>query len=179
MHLIQNHLAIAYRTEGLPQEQVQNMVSGLTFLDRVTLFMPSPDGITLISDVTTSRFINERPASVRRLVALVIRAARRLGEDLTFEPSGEQLWSRVRARLNDLLLTLYGIGALRGPSAEKAYHVRCDRSTMTQHEIDSGRVIAQVNFAPAAPIEQIDVVLTLNEGGQASLVGIGVEEPAA
>jgi phage tail sheath protein FI len=107
-----------------------------------------------------------------------VRAARRLGEGLVFEPSGERLWALLRQDLEDLLLGLLHAGALRGRTPAEAFQVRCGRSTMTQNDIDAGRVIAEVEFDATAPIDRITVVLALNEGGQVSLVS-GGEDAAA
>lgn len=154
-------------------------LAALAFVDRVSTFAPGIDGIELQSDVTTSLTADFRAAGIRRLVALVARAARSLGEDLAFENSGEHLWNRLRLRMDDLLLTLFSVGALRGETPQEAYEVRCDRTTMTQNDIDSGRVIARIALAPSAPIERIDVTLTLDPADQVSLASIGIEEAAA
>ena len=41
---------------------------------------------------------------------------------------------------------------------------------MTQSDLDAGRVIAQVEFNAASPIDRITVVLAMDEGGQVTLV---------
>jgi phage tail sheath protein FI len=41
---------------------------------------------------------------------------------------------------------------------------------MTQNDLDAGRVIVEVQFDPAAPVERITVMLALAEGGRVSLV---------
>ncbi len=138
-------------------------------LERVSLVGPTPSGLRLLSDATTSQDENYRPACINRLVSVIVRAARRLGEELTFESSGERLWTRLRERLEGLFLGLLQAGALRGSTPTEAFQVRCDRSTMSQNDIDNGRVIARIQFVAAAPIEQITVVLALDEGGQVSL----------
>jgi phage tail sheath protein FI len=79
--------------------------------------------------------------------------------------SGETMWAVVRDNLNALLSALHQAGALRGASAADAFQVRCDRTTMTQADVDAGRVIADVRFAAAAPVEQIRVVLALDDAG--------------
>ena len=38
-------------------------------------------------------------------------------------------------------------------TAEEAFFVRCDRTTMTQDDIDNGRLICQVGLAPVKPAE--------------------------
>jgi len=148
-------------------------------IDRVSLFGFTPDGIKLLSDVTTSNVTNHRPASINRIIALVVRAARRAGEEYVFENNGESLWADIRQRLNELLLTLYNLGALRGKQPEDAFFVRCDRSTMTQNDIDSGRVIAEMHIEPAASIESIDIYLAMNQGGQVTLTALGIGDAVA
>src|SRR5256885_8451213 len=39
-------------------------------------------------------------------------------------------------------------GALQGATAEEAFFVKCDRTTMTQDDLDNGRLIAIVGVAP-------------------------------
>lgn len=141
-----------------------------TLLERVSLLVPTPRGIELGSDVTTSLDESYRPASINRLVSIIVRAARNLGEDFAFESSGDQLWAKLGESLGTLLLGLWRAGALRGATPADAFYVRCDRSTMTQNDIDNGRVIALVQFDAAFPIERITVVLAMDEGGQVSLL---------
>jgi uncharacterized protein len=51
------------------------------------------------------------------------------------------------------LLTLFQRGAFEGTRPEDAYFVRCDRTTMTQNDIDNGRLVILVGFAPVRPAE--------------------------
>lgn len=141
-----------------------------TLRERVSLLGRTPSGLRLLSDVTTSLSKAYRPASVNRLTSAIVRAARRLGEDIGFEPASERLALRLRTSLNSLLLGLWQAGALQGNTPAEAFEVRCDRTTMTQDDIDNGRIIAQIQFAAALPIEQITVTLVMNEGGQISQI---------
>ena len=50
-------------------------------------------------------------------------------------------------------------------SAADAYSVRCDASSMTQSDIDAGRVIATIAFTASQPIQQITVTLALTQAG--------------
>lgn len=150
----------------------------LALIDRISLLGPTPAGLRLLSDVTTSADASYRPAGVSRLVSTLVRAARRIGEDSTFETSGEALWARVQDRASTVLRALWDLGALRGATPGEAYEVRCDRSTMSQQDIDQGRVIARVRFEAAAPVEAITVVLAVDEGGQVSLAGLTDPEAA-
>ncbi|HZG42699.1 MAG TPA: hypothetical protein VEY93_07035, partial [Longimicrobium sp.] len=136
-----------------------------SLLDRVCILGPTPGGFRLLSDVTTSEDENYRPAGVSRLIAALVRAARVQGEDAAFEPAGEALWARLRRRLEALLLGMLGDGALRGETLSDAFQVRCDRTTMTQSDLDAGRVVAHVLVQPTAPVERISVVLSSETGG--------------
>jgi uncharacterized protein len=141
--------------------------------ERVSLLGQTPRGFLLLSDVTTSLDEGYRPACVNRLVTAIVRAARLSGEDLVFEPSGEALWGRIREHVQRLLAGLFQEGALRGATQAEAYQVRCDRSTMSQHDLDAGRVIVTVQFQAAMPIERITVVLGMQEGGHVSVLSSG------
>jgi uncharacterized protein len=134
-------------------------------LDRVSILGPTPTGPRVLSDVTTSRDVAHRPASVGRLTAAILRTARSLGDTLIFEPSGPELWRKLESRLDGLLADFYAAGALLGESRAEAYSVRCDETTTTQNDLDNGRVLVEVRFAPAHPIGQITVVLALRDGG--------------
>ncbi|HEY6389812.1 MAG TPA: phage tail sheath subtilisin-like domain-containing protein, partial [Bryobacteraceae bacterium] len=72
-----------------------------------------------------------------------------------FEPNGEQLWANVRRTVSDFLLNEWQTGALLGEKPEKAYFVRCDRSTMTQNDLDNGRLVCLVGVAPLRPAEYV------------------------
>ncbi|WP_437310840.1 phage tail sheath protein [Sorangium sp. So ce388] len=133
--------------------------------DRVSILGPTPAGPRLLSDVTTAADGNYRSAAVSRLMSVLIREARHVGADTAFEPSRESTWESLRHRMERLLARLWEAGALRGGSEAEAFTVRCDRTTMSQADIDSGRVIARVVVSPVLSIERIHVILTVVEGG--------------
>jgi phage tail sheath protein FI len=70
-----------------------------------------------------------------------------------FEPNAEPLWSKLRSSIGAFLETQWRSGAFQGADADEAYFVRCDRTTMTQADIDAGTVIVVVGFAPLRPAE--------------------------
>jgi phage tail sheath protein FI len=69
------------------------------------------------------------------------------------EQDNELLWGRVREQATSLLETLWRNGELAGVKAEEAFYVRCDRTTMTQNDIDAGRLIVVMGVAPVKPAE--------------------------
>jgi phage tail sheath protein FI len=70
-----------------------------------------------------------------------------------FEPNDEPLWREVRDAVGAFLHDLFRLGAFHGRSSSDACFVRCDRSTMTQGEIDAGELVVLVGFAPIRPAE--------------------------
>jgi uncharacterized protein len=70
-----------------------------------------------------------------------------------FEPNGELLWANVRRTLEDFLLNEWQSGALLGEKPERAYFVRCDRSTMNQNDLDNGRLVCLIGVAALRPAE--------------------------
>lgn len=163
------NLHVADIFEAYPQLGREEMAAS-RLSERVSLIGLTPSGLRLLSDVTMSASETYRPGCVSRLVAAIVRTARGIGEDSTFEPSGEKVWGRIRDQLNIFLRALFDAGALRGDSPAASYQVRCDRSTMSQDDIDNGRVIATVQFDAAAPVDTITVVLTMNEGRQMAVL---------
>jgi uncharacterized protein len=72
-----------------------------------------------------------------------------------FEPNDETLWARLRTDVEDFLLSLWRDGALQGTTSNQAFLVRCDRTTMTQNDIDNGRTLLLVGIAALRPAEFI------------------------
>ncbi|MCP3100755.1 phage tail sheath protein [Myxococcus sp. K15C18031901] len=139
------------------------------WLDRVSVLGPTAGGLRVLSDVTTSASASWRQAGVDRLLSVLIRAMRRAGVQTLFEPSAERTWRELVYRIEGLLVRLWEAGALRGTSPREAFRVRCDRTTMTQDDLDAGRLVAEVEFDAAAALERLHVVLTVAEEGVLSL----------
>jgi phage tail sheath protein FI len=70
-----------------------------------------------------------------------------------FEPNGERLWANVRQTIADFLYNEWRNGALLGSTTEEAFFVRCDRSTMTQNDLDNGRLVCLIGVAVIKPAE--------------------------
>jgi uncharacterized protein len=140
--------------------------------DFLTLCLPhrsgSRGGFEWVSDRTTAQDPVMRIGAVRRLIAQVMRHARRVGDDFVHEPSNEATWFRLKAALDALGERIKRAGALND-SAGDGWQVVCDRRSMMQADIDAGRLIAQINLRPALPIERIVVTLTLRDGGISTL----------
>jgi phage tail sheath protein FI len=99
--------------------------------------------------------------SVRRLVIFIEASIDRGLQWVVFEPNGETLWANVRATVEDFLLAQWRKGAFPGTKPEQAFFVRCDRTTMTQNDIDNGRLICLIGVAPLKPAEFVVVRIGL------------------
>ncbi len=90
--------------------------------------------------------------NVRRYFLYLERSIDKSTQWVIFEPNGEQLWDNVRITVEDFLYNEWVNGRLLG-SAKSAYFVRCDRSTMTQNDLDNGRLVCEVGVAALKPAE--------------------------
>jgi phage tail sheath protein FI len=70
-----------------------------------------------------------------------------------FETNGEQLWASVRSTISDFLANEWRNGAILGRTPDEAFFVRCDRTTMTQNDLDNGRLVCEVGVAPIRSAE--------------------------
>jgi hypothetical protein len=134
-------------------------------IERLSLFGFTPDGLALLSDVTAYPGETYRAAPVNRLVSVICRAARRMGESAVFQSNGPALWGRLQRFLQNLLTRLWTLNALEGATVPDAFSVRCDKTTMTQNDLDNGLLIALVTFTPASLIETITVTLAMETSG--------------
>ena len=99
--------------------------------------------------------------NVRRLTIFIEASLDRGLQWVVFEPNDDALWARVRRVVSNFLTTVWRSGALEGTRVEEAYFVRCDRTTMTQTDIDNGRLIIVVGIAPVKPAEFVIVRIGL------------------
>jgi hypothetical protein len=141
--------------------------------DFLTLCLPRRSGtrgsFEWVSDRTTAQDPVLRIGAVRRLLAQVMRHARRVGDDFVHEPSNEATWFRVRAALDVLGERIKRAGAI-DDSAGDGWQVICDRRSMLQADLDAGRLIAQIQLRPALPIDRIVITLTLRDGGATAML---------
>lgn len=113
-------------------------------------------GRTMSSDATWL-YVN-----VRRLLLYIEESIDEGTQWVVFEPNDEPLWSRVRQSVRNFLLLTWRTGALQGQKEEEAFFVKCDRSTMTQADIDAGRLICHIGVAPVKPAEYVIFRIQLN-----------------
>ena len=91
--------------------------------------------------------------NVRRLFIYVEESIKANTNWVVFEPNSNALWSRVTRTIETFLATCWRDGALAGTSPSEAFFVECGPTTMTQDDIDNGRLICQIGIAPVKPAE--------------------------
>jgi uncharacterized protein len=178
------HMAGIYaRTDierGVHKAPANEVVRGVVGLQRVLnkeqhdILNPYPVNINVIRDFRTNnrgirvyggRVITSdsdwKYVNVRRLLIFIEASIDRGLQWVVFEPNAEPLWARVRRAISNFLTLIWRNGALEGTKPEEAYFVKCDRTTMTQTDIDQGRLIVLVGVAPVKPAEFVIVRIGL------------------
>jgi phage tail sheath protein FI len=165
---------------GVHKAPANEVVRGVVGLQRVLnkeqhdILNPYPVNINVIRDFRTNnrgirvyggRVITSdsdwKYVNVRRLLIFIEASIDRGLQWVVFEPNAEPLWARVRRAISNFLTIVWRNGALEGTKPEEAYFVKCDRTTMTQTDIDQGRLIVLVGVAPVKPAEFVIVRIGL------------------
>ena len=123
-------------------------------------------GILVWGARTTSSNGLWKYVNVRRLFLFLEESIDEGTQWAVFEPNDQNLWARVSQSVSNFLTTQWRNGALMGTTPEEAFYVRCDRSTMTQDDIDNGRLIVEIGVAPVKPAEFVIFRITQWTGGQ-------------
>lgn len=91
--------------------------------------------------------------NVRRFFLYLEASIDRGTQWAVFENNGPRLWANIRETVEAFLYNEWVSGNLLGANPKEAYFVRCDRSTMTQNDLDNGRLICLVGVAALKPAE--------------------------
>jgi phage tail sheath protein FI len=110
-------------------------------------------GFRLWGARTTSSDPEWKYVNLRRYFAYLEHSIDKGTQWAVFEPNGELLWANIRRTIEDFLFNEWQSGALLGDKPEKAFFVRCDRSTMTQNDLDNGRLIVLIGVVALKPAE--------------------------
>jgi len=165
---------------GVHKAPANEVVRGILGLQRLLtkeqqdILNPYPVNVNVIRDfrdnnrgirVFGGRVVTSDPdwkyVNVRRLLIFIEASIDRGLQWVVFEPNAEPLWARVRRSISNFLTTVWRNGALEGVKPEEAYFVKCDRTTMTQTDIDNGRLIVLVGVAPVKPAEFVIIRIGL------------------
>jgi phage tail sheath protein FI len=134
--------------------EVSNADQALLNQDRINALRSFPGhgnrvwGARTLSADPEFKYVN-----VRRLLMYLEHSVDVGTQWVQFEPNNERTWNNVRQVISDFLMNVWRDGALMGVTPEHAFFVKCDRSTMTQNDLDNGRLICLVGVAVMKPAE--------------------------
>jgi phage tail sheath protein FI len=156
-------------SRGVHKAPANEIVRGLTKLEfninKARQDVLNPEGINALrffegrgNRVWGARTISSDPewkyVNVRRLFIYLEHSIDKCTQWAVFEPNNYRLWSNIRSMVEDFLRVTWQTGALLGPKPEQAYFVRCNYpDTMSQNDLDNGRLICLVGVAPTKPAE--------------------------
>jgi phage tail sheath protein FI len=156
------------QTRGVQKAPANEVVRGAIGLDcqynKGEQDILNPQGVNLIRAFagqgirvwgarTTSSNGLWKYVNVRRLFIFIEESIKNGTNWVVFEPNDEQLWARVQRTIDAFLTRVWRDGALMGGSPGEAFYVNIGRSTMTQDDIDNGRLICIIGVAPVKPAE--------------------------
>src|ERR1700722_3891288 len=102
---------------------------------------------------TTSSDPDWKYISIRRLFIYIEKSIQQGTQWGVFPPNDATTWARVVRSVSDFLTGLWMQDMLMGATKDQAFFVRCDNTTMTQADIENGRLIVLVGVAPVFPAE--------------------------
>lgn len=182
-----NVIGVYARTDderGVHKAPANEVVNGIIGLQRILnkgeqdILNPFPVNINVIRDfrkdnrsirIWGARVITSDPdwfyVNVRRLLIFLEQSMDIGLQWVVFEPNAEPLWARVKRTITNFLTTVWRNGALEGTKPEEAFFVKCDNTTMTQDDIDNGRLIVVIGVAPVRPAEFVIIRIGLWTAG--------------
>jgi hypothetical protein len=153
--------------EKAPANEVLRGVTGLAVqYNKGEQDILNPKGVNLIRSFTGQgiRIWGARTLSsnalwkyvnIRRLFIFIEESIKAGTNWVVFEPNDERLWARVHRTIDAFLTRVWRSGALMGASPNEAFFIDIGRNTMTQDDIDNGRLICVIGIAPVKPAEFI------------------------
>lgn len=153
---------------GVHKAPANEPIRGITKLTRVITSadqaLLNPEGVNALrffpdrgNLVWGARTLSSDPVwkyvNLRRLFIFLEHSIDKGTQWAVFEPNNEALWTKVRQSVGDFLSSLWREGMLPGSKSEQAFFVKCDRTTMTQEDLNQGRLICLIGVAPVKPAE--------------------------
>jgi phage tail sheath protein FI len=131
----------------------------------VNVLLDDPRGFLAMSEWTLSTDDDLDAIRVRRLLALLKRAARHFGERYVFEPHSPGFRRTVERVFRELLGRMYRGGAFTGASAAQGYRVLAGEAQNPAGSVEQGRFVVELRVAPAHPLEFLTVRLVQSREG--------------
>ena len=107
--------------------------------------------------------------NIQRLFLYLEESIQKGTQWAVLEPNNEKLWAKIKQTVNNFLTTVWKDGAIMGTTQEQAFFVKCDRATMTQDDIDKGKLIMVIGVAPTKPAEFVIFRVVQWQGGSARI----------
>ena len=140
-------------TVGLERELTEHEVGTLASCDVNPLRVLPDRGVVVWGAHTTSTDPEWKYVNVRRYLTFLEHSIDRGTQWTVFEPNAEPLWTAVRETIEGFLSGQFRAGAFPGRTPDEAFFVRCDRTTMTQDDLDQGLLVCVVGVAVLRPAE--------------------------
>ena len=168
MYISKFEYARSDNTRGVHKAPANEVVRGCTGLDcqynKGEQDILNPKGVNLIRSFpgqgirvwgarTCTSNAQWKYINVRRLFIYIEESIKANTNWVVFEPNDELLWIRVSRTVEAFLTTLWRNGALAGTTTDEAFFVNVGRNTMSQDDIDNGRLICVIGVAPVKPAE--------------------------
>lgn len=103
--------------------------------------------------------------AVRRLFISIERSIDIGTQWAVLEPNDQRLWDRLIDSVDSYLTGLWRDGALLGLEKDHAFYIRCGTTTMTQDDIDNGRLVMEIGVAPVKPAEFVIIRISQSASG--------------
>lgn len=160
-------VAGAYARTAPPQSPAGNVVTAtgvsvnLTTQQLDTLNLAGVDairtfvglGVQIWGVRTISSDSDWRYVLVRRMGLFLEESIYEGTQWAVLEPNDAILWSSLQQCVESFMYGLFQGGWFQGTTPQQTFFVRVDQTTMTQQDIDEGRTIIVVGFAPVRPGE--------------------------
>lgn len=121
-------------------------------------------GIRVWGARTASNDPSWKYVNIRRLFIFIEESIKANTNWAVFEPNDQALWTRVQRTISVFLNNMWRNGSLAGGSADEAFFVNIGRNTMSQDDIDNGRLVCVIGVAPVKPAEFVIFRITQNTG---------------
>jgi phage tail sheath protein FI len=172
-------------TRGVHKAPANEVIRGIvdieTYVSRAQQEILNPRNINVLRDMRADRrglraygarcLTSDSPwrhINVRRLFIMVEESLDEGTQWSVFEPNDQRLWARVRESVTIFLTRVWRDGALFGATPEEAFFVKCDRETMSDDDIQNGRLVMEIGIAPVRPAEFVIIRIGQWLGGSSA-----------
>lgn len=128
-------------------------------------FRPNGRGIRIYGARCITSASDWKYLAVRRLFIAIERSIDIGTQWAVLEPNDQRLWDRLTDSIDSFLTQQWRDGALLGAEKADAFYIRCGTSTMTQDDIDNGRLVMEIGIAPVKPAEFVIIRISQTPSG--------------